>query len=73
MNSLYIPTIMTVLTSLESNGEDDYSGFRWLEPFRRRCDRLNISPSAATAFRDAQRLLETPFLELKKLTETGHG
>lgn len=73
MNSLYIPTIMTVLTSLESNGEDDYSGFRWLEPFRRRCERLNISPSAATAFRDAQRLLETPFLELKKLTETGHG
>lgn len=73
MNSLYIPAIMTVLTLLDSNGEDGYSGFRWFEPFRRRCNKLEIRPSTENAFQDAQRLLETPFLDLRKLTEVAHG
>jgi hypothetical protein len=73
MNSLYIPTIMTVLTAIETHGEDDFASFRWLEPFRRRCVRLEIEPSAATAFGDAQRLLEKPFLDLTQLTETDNG
>ena len=73
MNGLYIPTIMTVLTAIEAHGEDDFAGFRWLEPFRRRCGRLEIEPAAATAFGDAQRLLERPFLDLTKLTETYNG
>lgn len=73
MNGLYIPTIMTVLSSIGTHGDDDYAGFRWLEPFRRRCERLEIEPSVTTAFRDAQRLLEVPFRDLQKLTETDHG
>lgn len=73
MNGLYIPAIMTVLSELAAHGEDDFVGLRWYEPFNRRCKRLDIEPAIATAFSDAQRLLECPFLDLRKLTEAEYG
>ena len=73
MNGLYIPTIMTVLSEVAAHGEDDFVGLRWYEPFKRRCERLDIEPAIAKAFSDAQRLVEFPFLDLRKLTEAEYG
>ncbi|MBI1254771.1 MAG: hypothetical protein GC196_10560 [Hyphomonas sp.] len=67
-NSLYVPAVMTILTELDQGGSAQFEGLRWLEPFLRRCEKLKLSPSSATAFRDAQRLLELPFHQLQILT-----
>lgn len=67
MNSLYVPVVMSILTELARGGEGQFEDHRWLEPFRRRYNKLEISPSVDTAFRDAQRLLEMPFHDLGQL------
>lgn len=67
-NSLYVPAVMTILTEIDRGGSEQFEGLRWLEPFLRRCEKLNLTPSSETAFRDAQRLLDLPFHQLQILT-----
>tara|TARA_R110000868_G_scaffold101213_1_gene278670 strand:- start:935 stop:1768 length:834 start_codon:yes stop_codon:yes gene_type:complete len=68
MNSLYVPVVMSVLTEIARGGAEQFEDFRWLEPFRRRYLKLDITPDIDTAFKDAQRLLDMPFHDLKQLT-----
>jgi len=68
MNSLYIPVVMSVLTEIARSGAEQFEEYRWLEPFRRRYVKLDITPSVDTAFQDAHKLLDSPFHDLEKLT-----
>lgn len=73
MNALYVPVVMTVLSQVASDsGEGDFTefeGYRWVAPFRRRCEKLGINHQETEVHTDALKLLEKPFHLLEKLAE----
>lgn len=68
MNALYVPVIMEVLDRLR-DGEAQFEQYRWLYPFKARCEMAEIDLSKPDLFNDAQRLLLNPFASLSQLIE----
>lgn len=70
-NSLYVPMVMQLLVDLSETGFDSYEKYRWLHPFRARCEQLEIDIKKLDLLSDAQKLLEQPFADLTLLAEDG--
>ncbi|MEO6016926.1 MAG: hypothetical protein ABIP46_06695 [Polaromonas sp.] len=68
-NSLYIPMVMQVLSDLFDTGFEPFEKYRWLHPFRTRCEQLRIDVNNLDLLSDAQALLENPFAALGLLVE----
>jgi hypothetical protein len=69
MNSLYVPIVMEVLTQLKERGYEPFESYRWLHPFKARCELSHIDIQKADFLNDAQKLLSFPFATQKKLTQ----
>ena len=69
LNAIYLPAVMEVLDRLREAGTEEYSSYRWHQPFLAKCDnkgiRIDDSMSLLTA---AQLLLEYPSRHLSVLT-----
>lgn len=63
MNALYVPIIMEVLDQLR-DGEEEFEQYRWLHPFRVRCEICEVDLSKPNLLNDAQKLLQQPFMSL---------
>lgn len=70
MNALYVPIIMEVLDQLR-DGEDQFEQYRWLHPFRARCELAEVDLSKPSLLNDAQKLLQQPFASLSQLIDYG--
>lgn len=70
MNALYVPIIMEVLDQLR-DGEDSFEQYRWLHPFRTRCDLAGIDLTKPDLLNDAQKVLLQPFASLDQLIDYG--
>jgi len=68
MNSLYVPTIMEVLSQLAS-GSEEFNHYRWVEPFLSRCEAVGVDLNNLDLMTDSQKLLGQPFLSLKLLVD----
>ncbi|MDN8617300.1 hypothetical protein [Variovorax ginsengisoli] len=66
MNSLFVPIVMQVLDQL-SEGYEPFEQYRWLHPFRARCELVRVDVKKPDLLTDAQRLLEQPFASLAAL------
>lgn len=66
MNSLYAPTIMDVLQKLKES-PDNFEGFRWIHPFRARCESVGVNAESPSLLNDAQKLLGMPFSTLSTM------
>lgn len=69
MNCLYIPVIMQVLDQLK-DGFEQFEQYRWLYPFKGRCELQGIDVEKPDLLNDAQRLLAMPFAALAQLTQS---
>lgn len=69
MNALYIPIVMQVLSELAEAGYDQFEQYRWLHPFRARCELAGVDIKKIDLFNDAQRLLHQPFASLGLLVD----
>ena len=63
LNSVYLPAVMQVLDSLKDGGST-YEGRRWYRVFDAKCTHLGINTDLPDLWSDAQKLLQTPFLEI---------
>lgn len=63
MNGLFVPVMMEVLDQIR-DGYEQFEQFRWLHPFRARCEAAEIDPERIDLLNDAQKLLEQPFASL---------
>ena len=70
MNALYVPIIMEVLDQLR-DGQDAFEQYRWLHPFRTRCDLAGIDLTKLDLLNDAQKVLLQPFASLDQLINYG--
>ena len=70
-NSLYVPMVMQLLVDFSETGFEPFEKYRWLHPFRSRCEQLGIDIKKLDLLSDAQTLLEQPFANLTLLAETG--
>lgn len=70
MNALYVPVIMEVLDQLR-DGEEQFEQYRWLHPFRARCEAAGVDLAKPNLLNDAQRLLLQPFASLSQLIDYG--
>lgn len=68
MNGLYIPVVMQVLDQL-TDGYEQFEQYRWLHPFRGRCELEGIDIEKPDLLNHAQRLLAMPFSALEQLIE----
>lgn len=69
MNALYVPVVMEVLEQLGAQGYEAFEEYRWLHPFRSRCELANVDIKKLEILNDAQRLLSEPFGSLKQITQ----
>jgi hypothetical protein len=67
MNAMYIPIVMEVLDRLK-DGSEQYEPYRWLHPFRARCEVTDVDIEKPDLLNDAQKLLAQPFGMLRLLT-----
>lgn len=72
MNALYVPIIMEVLDQLR-DGEEPFEQYRWLHPFRTRCELADVDLTKLDLLNDAQKLLQQPFASLAQLIDFGDG
>lgn len=70
MNALYVPIIMEVLDQLRE-GDDQFEQYRWLHPFRARCEVFGVDLKKPSLLNDAQKLLQQPFASLIQLIDYG--
>jgi hypothetical protein len=70
MNGLYVPIIMEVLDQLRE-GDDQFEQYRWLHPFRARCELVEVDITKPSLLNDAQKLLQQPFASLSQLIDYG--
>jgi len=70
MNALYVPIIMEVLDQLR-DGDEQFEQYRWLHPFRARCELAQVDLTKPDLLNDAQKLLEQPFASLSQLIDYG--
>jgi hypothetical protein len=68
MNSLFVPVVMQVLDQL-AEGYEQFEQYRWVHPFRARCELVDIDIEKLDLLNDAQRLLAQPFVSLEQLIE----
>jgi hypothetical protein len=68
MNGLYVPVVMQVLHQL-SDDQDQFSQCRWFEPFKKRCELLDVDLTSSELLTNAQRLLDSPFVGLGRLVQ----
>jgi hypothetical protein len=68
LNSVYLPAVMQVLDILRT-GASDYEGRRWHRIFRAKCEHQGVNVQQPELWRDAQRLLNEPFVEISRATE----
>lgn len=68
MNALYAPVIMQIL-DLVRDGFDQFDQYRWLHPFRARCELADIKIEKLDLINDAQKLLALPFSSLVQLID----
>jgi hypothetical protein len=66
MNSLYVPVVMQVLDQL-TDGYEQFEKYRWLHPFRAKCEQADVDIEKLDLLNDAQRLLAQPFALLGNL------
>lgn len=72
MNALYVPIIMEVLDLLRGDdGDERFEQYRWLHPFKARCELADVDLIDPSLLSDAQRLLLQPFASLNQLIEYG--
>lgn len=69
MNALYIPIVMQVLDQL-ADGYDQFEQYRWLHPFKGRCELEGIDVKKPDLLNHAQQLLAMPFFALNQLIES---
>jgi hypothetical protein len=69
MNSLYVPVVMQVLSELVESGFDAYENYRWLHPFRSRCEQAGVELEKVDLLTDAQKLLTRPFATLRAFVD----
>ena len=69
MNSLYVPVVMQVLSELAESGFAPYESYRWLHPFRSRCEHARVELEKIDLLTDAQKLLVQPFTMLRELVD----
>ena len=72
LNSVYLPAVMEVLNSLK-DGASSYEGRRWHKVFTAKCEHFGIAIESIEPWRDAQRLLASPFAEINKSAELFGG
>lgn len=70
MNALYVPVVMEVLDRLRE-GTEQFEQYRWLHPFRARCEAIGVDHEKPDLLNDAQKLLAGPFASLRLLTDEG--
>lgn len=68
MNALYVPVVIEVLDQLRA-GTAQFDQYRWLHPFRARCEEADVDISNPDLLNDAQKLLQRPFASLCQLIE----
>lgn len=73
MNTLYAPMVMQMLWELTETGFEPYEKYRWLQPFRARCEQLGVTLETEDLLTDAQKLLGQPFSSLARLVEDDDG
>ncbi len=73
MNSLYVPIVMQVLDQLTEEGYEQFEQYRWLHPFRARCEDAGVNIEKLDLLNDAQRLLEQPFALMRQLVGNEEG
>jgi len=69
MNALYAPVVMQVLEQLSEQGYEPFEQYRWLHPFRARCEVSDVDIDKIDILNDAQKLLAFPFASLERLME----
>jgi len=69
MNSLYVPMLMQVLQEVSESGPNSFEQYRWLHPFRARCEQTEIDFQNVDLLKDAHRLLQRPFASLGIIIE----
>jgi hypothetical protein len=72
MNALYVPIVMEVLDQLRY-GDEEFEQYRWLHPFRTRCEQAEVDFTKPSLLNDAQKVLQQPFASLSQLIEYGDG
>ncbi|HSY35614.1 MAG TPA: hypothetical protein VK814_07690 [Acidobacteriaceae bacterium] len=70
MNALYSPILMEVLEQLGKRGYEPFEQYRWLHPFRARCELTNVDIKKLDKLNDAQKLLSRPFASLRRLIQS---
>jgi hypothetical protein len=68
LNSVYLPAVMQVLDNLRDSAST-YEGRRWYKVFDAKCSHLGINLLTPDLWKDAQKLLQTPFSEINKSRE----
>lgn len=68
LNSVFLPAVMQILDILREGGES-YEGRRWYRVFDAKCTHLGIDPARCDLWESAQKLLQTPFLEIHRNKE----
>lgn len=69
MNSLYVPMLMQVLQEIAESKINSFEQYRWLNPFRSRCELAGIDLEKIDLLNDAQELLQQPFATLEAFIE----
>lgn len=69
MNSLYVPVVMQVLSEIAESGFEAYESYRWLHPFRSRCEQAGLEVENIDLLTDAQKLLMQPFATLRAFVD----
>jgi hypothetical protein len=69
MNGLYVPVVMQVLGELAEAGYEQFEQYRWLHPFRARCELAQVDIKKLDLLNDAQLLLGQPFCALTVLID----
>lgn len=69
MNCLYVPMVMQVLQEVSESNFSGFEQYRWLHPFRARCELARIDIEKIDLLNDAQRLLLKPFTSLEVFIE----
>lgn len=64
LNSAFLPAVMDVLDLIRQSPLE-YEGRRWYRVFKAKCEYLGVDLEAPSLWRDAQKLLNTPFGKIR--------
>jgi hypothetical protein len=72
LNSAFVPAVMEVLDLLRQ-ASSEYEGRRWFRIFKAKCDYLGVDLESPNLWRDAQRLLNSPFGNIRMNSQLWEG